>query len=199
MGKLRISYSVYLPIYTLLLCIPLVLCKLGKGWTGRSAIAAYSLFLVALFVAIVFLYEYGTDLLSSMHDTIEELKADSASNPSYSEFENAISSRFNAMFFTVVSNCGGKRADVYCALFYVCNLFSLLSEKYSWFWVFVENYCPNTMGQRDCERCASYSVSFCIADENTCYGTSPAGENFACPFHLCRQQTLQFVYDLIIE
>jgi hypothetical protein len=79
--------------------------------------------------------------------------------------------------------------------------FITLSEKdvdlffaaslYLWFWNWVDNNCPKNMAQALCQGCFPYSVTMCVADENTCYATSD-GNGPACPYSLCREGIMHY-------
>ena len=64
--------------------------------------------------------------------------------------------------------------------------------------MYIDDHCSTQINQDNCEKCASYSVSFCQADENTCYSSnsnSISRSNNACPYTICRKSTLNFIYN----
>ena len=76
----------------------------------------------------------------------------------------------------------------------------LCTVEFNWFWQIVNTECPATISKTNCMGCHSYSVTFCQADYETCYSTynsltTALGEDFACPYVICRRQLLQYMHD----
>ena len=49
------------------------------------------------------------------------------------------------------------------------------------------------MSKKNCEKCNSYDITFCSADQDTCYTESDEGDDRACAYMLCRKEVLEFL------
>jgi hypothetical protein len=87
----------------------LVRFSLGKGWSGRSAIACYNIYLACVLAAIILGYIYGHQWLQKVHSAINALESGS-DEPAYSNLENRIKIHFDTLYFHVTRNCDGKVA-----------------------------------------------------------------------------------------
>ena len=53
------------------------------------------------------------------------------------------------------------------------------------FWGTIDGLCPSAMNRDSCFKAFTYSVTNCIADQNTCFHTQK-GNGYACPYNICR-------------
>ena len=66
--------------------------------------------------------------------------------------------------------------------------------KYSWFWVWVNANCVDTMNEATCERCDDFSLTNCQADEVACYSNVYSD---TCAYDLCREGVLSYIIELV--
>lgn len=149
--------------------------RFGGFWTGRKIIFIYEVLLVFTLVAEIFILSISLEASGEFKDIypiLEDIQNGADLEvPAYSGLEHVISEKFNTFFFGATSKCD--------------------AALYSFFWSWVDDFCPSDMSQQLCEGCEEYSITLCPADEHTCFSTSD-GDGAACPYTLCRADILRY-------
>ncbi|CAE7669480.1 unnamed protein product [Symbiodinium microadriaticum] len=139
-------------------------------WTGRRILALYQLSLLATIIGNLWMVTKLIILVRGLDATYSDLTS-ADDTVDYGRFEEAVADRFNEFFFSAAATC--------------------TDSKYAWFWSWVDDHCPVSIGQARCMACGDYSVTTCPADEDLCYAQS--GGMDKCPYDQCRAGVLDYL------
>jgi hypothetical protein len=66
----------------------------------------------------------------------------------------------------------------------------IVVRETSYFWYWIDSFCPVGMTSKNCVYCGDYSVITCVADMEECYKN---GSEYgpACPYEQCRTEILR--------
>lgn len=103
-------------------------------------------------------------------DNRDLLREDPSSNPDLTKWEILFKEKFDKFFFGASSSCK--------------------ASLYMWFWDWVNNNCPATLSQVNCQGCHDYSIRLCEADYNTC--NADGSDETSCPYEICRDGILSY-------
>jgi len=141
-------------------------------WTGRRILALYQLLLAATIIGDIWLVTKLLIATRAMESTRDDL--DNGDDVvGYDSFENTLAEKFNEFFFSATLTC--------------------TDSKYTFFWSWVNDHCPEEMSQENCMGCDDYSITYCPADENSCYSGDGEENNDTCAYELCRTGVLSYL------
>ena len=130
--------------------------------------------MVLTLIAEVYLLALLLQAVGQFDDIYPQLE--DGKTPDYGRLEGLLEEKFNLFYFGATSTCD--------------------TALYDAFWGWVDGNCPDNMHRNDCEKCESYDVTFCAADQDTCFKES-SGDGRACPYTLCRTDILKYFADQI--
>lgn len=136
--------------------------------TPQKLIGFYQILLILLIILEVILCWRLLVFNNNFLNTLEALEDGDA--PNYSVAEYDVAGRFNMFYAASANRC-------------------FLQDQ--WFWELVNSKCPNTIDQKTCQKCESYSVTTCLADALQC--SIDGVMSGACAYNICRYEFLDFV------
>lgn len=139
-------------------------------WTGRKILFIWETMLIIGLLGLLLSLTNALAAVSGFADNKKLLKEDPTSNPSLTHYEELLKEKFDGFFFGASSSCK--------------------ASLYMWFWDWVNNNCPATLGQINCQGCHDYSIRLCEADYNTC--TASGSDETTCPYEVCREGILDY-------
>jgi hypothetical protein len=148
-------------------------------WTGRRVLGAYEVALVCCLVGAIYMALYLFAAIATFNSTYNDLQANTADDDEvvvFETMEEVLARKFNDFFFGAsYGTCGDL--------------------KYQWFWSLVNDECPDSISQSNCQKCAEYSITMCEADRIVCDATA---DQFgpACPYNACRKELLEYISDI---
>jgi hypothetical protein len=134
------------------------------------------LILILGFVGEIVLLRTALNASNEYNAIVSLMKEDEISTLSFATFEGVLSKEFNRFFFDAISDCN--------------------KTLYLWFFSWINDNCPASMDQLNCQGCYDYSLTFCAANENLCYKTSQHG-NAYCPYTICRYGLLNYFHSRV--
>mgnify|MGYP003385431247 FL=1 len=149
-------------------------------WTGKKIILIYLICVSFFFGMTCFLTMYITNESTSLESTLSSINEGTFIE--YDDFEVEVSKKFNEFFFGVIATC---------------EQLNLL-----WFWDFVAENCPSSIGEDNCAACTSNWMTTCTAHENSCFadydvtaegGGSATVPHQTCPYEICRAGIISFI------
>lgn len=143
-----------------------VYAKYEGFWTGKK----FNLVCIVVNFALIV---YSADVVYEAYDyyskettAVDELRAtDDSSSVGFVRGEGLAGHYFNTLFFDAANKLSSQ-----------------------WLWSWVDKNCPSTMSLTYCQRCYSYTLSFCPANQQLCQQPT---DNY-CPYTLCRESALDF-------
>eukprot|EP01033_Poteriospumella_lacustris_P011439 gene11439-8137_t len=132
--------------------------------------------MILLFAGEVVLLRTALNASNEYSAIVGLMEPDEVSTLPYATYEGYLSKEFNRFFFGAVSDCQ--------------------KTLYLWFFSWINENCPSSMDQLNCQGCHDYSLTFCEANENLCYKTTQDG-NVYCPYTICRYGILTYFHSRI--
>lgn len=141
-------------------------------WTGRRVLALYQLTLLLTILGDVWVVARLLTYVQSFEKAVDSLELGvlSADLP-YDSLESSVAERFNQFFFSATTTC--------------------TDAKFILFWSWVDDHCEGVVTQDTCMGCADYSVTMCVADQDSCLADD--GNLSHCPYELCRLGVLEYL------
>lgn len=136
--------------------------------------------------------EYSAIVSLSTKDDISTLP--------YATYEGFLSKEFNRFFFGATSDCSSTflSINLFSSFTFPSKLLAAVHVEtlYLWFFSWINDHCPATMDQMNCQGCFDYSLTFCEANQNLCY-KNPEEGNIYCPYTICRYGILSYFHSRI--
>lgn len=185
--------------------------KYANGCTGLAPMSVAQLCITAMIPPLIVLLAGSNYVIEHFDNVRSDLRsfdddAESAQYASYIDAEVFIRNRFNAIFFDGVQQCDGEAIFMPSFSQYIKHCYSVLplivsqwtaAGSFSWFWSWVNEYCEDDIGEHRCEKCFDVSITFCRADQDTCYSENDQGVGRACPYTLCRENFADFIVETV--
>lgn len=150
--------------------------KRAGCWTGRRIMALYQVTLLLTIIGDVWAVTRLVTYVQSFEDADDSLGLGTPSSlVEYDSLETSVADRFNQFFFSATTTC--------------------TDAKFIFFWSWVNDHCEGVVTQDSCMGCADYSITMCVADQDSCLLGAEGGDLSKCPYELCRRGVLQYLIE----